>query len=238
MTEYRRPMKRIFHVVETIFVWAVAAVAVGMMIFTILSVTVLNRSDRSILGYRAYIVLSDSMSATDFEAGDLILVRKTDPSALQVGDIISYQSENVHSYGEVVTHKIRARTTDAAGNPAFITYGTTTETDDEELVAYSRILGKYQFRLAGVGRFLQFLKTAPGYITCIFVPFLILILIQGLNSIRLFQQYKQEQLAQMRLERKKLELERAESRRIMEELKKISAELSARNAADDKRGSS
>lgn len=66
------------------------------------------------------------MSATDFDAGDLVLVKEVDPATLQAGDIIAYQSTNTENYGEVVTHKIRELTTDANGNPGFITYGTTT----------------------------------------------------------------------------------------------------------------
>ena len=147
------------------------------------------------------------MSKTDFNAGDLVLVKEVDPATLKAGDIISYQSTNTENYGEVVTHKIRELTTDAEGNPGFVTYGTTTDQNDENIVTYSFVLGKYQTKLPGVGKFFQFLKTTPGYIVCIFLPFLLLILVQGVNSIRLFRQYKKEQLAELEAEREK---ERAE----------------------------
>ena len=54
--------------------------AVAMMIFTIVSVTLFDHIDRNIFGYRAFIVLSDSMSATDFEAGDMVVVKEVDPA--------------------------------------------------------------------------------------------------------------------------------------------------------------
>ena len=57
--------------------------------------------------------------------------QEVDPATLQAGDIITFQSTNPASYGESITHKIRALTTDASGNPGFITYGTTTGVDDE-----------------------------------------------------------------------------------------------------------
>ena len=60
-----------------------------------------------------------------------------------------------------MTHKIRSLTTDADGQPAFITYGTTTDTDDEMPVTYPYVLGKYEKCLSGVGNFFQFLKTTP-----------------------------------------------------------------------------
>lgn len=218
-------MKKAFSVAKNIIVWAIVIMAVCMMVFTVVSVSMFNRTDRSIFGYKAFVVLSDSMSATDFDAGDLVLVKEVDPSTLQVGDIISYQSTNTENYGEVVTHKIRSLAVDAAGNPGFITYGTTTDTDDENIVIYSFVLGKYQTKFTGVGKFFQFLKTTPGYIICIFIPFLLLILIQGFNSIRLFRRYKREQMAEMDEQRKKLEAERAESQKVMEEILRLKSEL-------------
>lgn len=119
------------------------------------------------------------------------------------GNIIAFQSTNTESYGEVVTHKIRELTTDENGSPGFITYGTTTDENDESIVTYDFVLGKYQTRLPGVGKFFQFLKTTPGYIVCVFLPFLLLILVQGINSIRLFRRYKQEQLAEVEAERER-----------------------------------
>ena len=108
--------------------------AVLMTIFTIISVNTFNRNDRQIMGYKLYIVNSDSMSATDFNAGDLIMVKEVDPETLEEGDIISYISQDNDSFGETITHKIRKKTTDARGNPGFVTYGTTTGVDDETIV--------------------------------------------------------------------------------------------------------
>ena len=176
-------MKKVLNIIKNIFVWLVVLLAVCMMIFTIVSVNSFDRTDRDIFGYKAFIVRSDSMSATDFSAGDLILVK------------------------------------------------------DENIVTYSFVLGKYQTKLPGVGKFFQFLKTTPGYIVCIFLPFLLLILVQGINSIRLFRQYKKEQLAELEAEREKeraemaaerqrLEEQQAESQKMMAELLKLKNELS------------
>ena len=42
-------------------------------------------------------------------------------------------------------------------------------------MGYSDVLGKYQFSIAKLGTFFQFLKTPKGYICCILIPFLLLI---------------------------------------------------------------
>ena len=180
------------------------------------------------------------MKKTDFDAGDLVLVKEVDPSTLQVGDIISYQSTNAENYGETVTHKIRALTKDAEGNPGFITYGTTTDTNDENIVTYSFVLGKYQTKLPGVGKFFQFLKTTPGYIICIFLPFLLLIVMQGVSSIRLFRKYKKEQQSELQAEKDQIAAERAETQKMMAELMAMKAQMEGsakKEPADTEKGS-
>lgn len=194
-------MKKAWKIISTVTVWAVVVVAVFMMVFTIISVNTFNRNDRQLFGLRFYIVLSDSMSATDFDAGDLVVVKQVDPTTLQEGDIIAYQSQNSENYGATVTHKIRAKTTDANGNPGFITYGTTTGVDDETVVTYPFILGKYTLALPNVGTFFQFLKTPQGYIICILIPFLMLIIYQGLNCVKIFKLYMAEQLENLQAEK-------------------------------------
>lgn len=218
-------MKKALNIVKNILVWLVVVFAVLMMVFTVVSVNTFDRSDRSLFGYKAFIVLSDSMKATDFDAGDLVLVKEVDPATLEKGDIIAYTSQNTSNFGETVTHKIRTLTVDENGNPGFITYGTTTDTDDETIVTYDFVIGKYQTKLKGVGSFFQFLKTTPGYICCIFVPFALLILVQGINCIRLFKRYKSEQYSEIEAERQKLEQERAESQKMMSELLELKKQL-------------
>ena len=66
-------MKKAMNIIRSILVWLVVLVAVSMMIFTVISVRTFNRNDRSLFGYKMYVVNSDSMAATDFGSGDLIL---------------------------------------------------------------------------------------------------------------------------------------------------------------------
>ena len=216
---------KVWNAVRNILVGLVVVLAVCMMIFTVVSVSTFDRSDRSLFGYKAFIVLSDSMSKTDFDAGDLVLVREVDPATLQEGDIIAYISQNQENYGATVTHKIRKLTTDAGGEPGFVTYGTTTDTDDELVVTYPYVLGKYSGRIPKVGTFFQFLKSTPGYIVCILIPFLLLILLEGIRCIRLFRKYKAEQQAELQAERDKIEADRAETQRMMQELLQMKAQM-------------
>ena len=226
-------MKKALHILKTTLVWLVVLLAVSMMIFTVVSVTTFNRSDRSLFGYKMYIVNSDSMAATDFKAGALILTKEVDPATLKEGDIITFMSQNPNSYGETVTHKIRRLTTDANGNPAFVTYGTTTGTDDETVVTYPHVLGQYKKQIPGMGSFFNFLKTTPGYFVCIFTPFMLIIVYEAVKFFHLFRQYKQEQMEQMQAERDSLQAEKEENARILEELKALKAQLESNSSTDE-----
>jgi signal peptidase len=165
------------------------------------------------------------MAATDFNAGALIFVKEVDPATLKEGDIITFMSQDTDSFGETITHKIRTVTTDAEGNPGFITYGTTTDTDDETIVTYPYVLGKYQSNIPGLGFFFNFLKTTPGYFVCIFIPFMLIIIYEGVKFFNLFRRYKKEQMEEMQAERDKIEAEKAENVKMLEELRALKAQL-------------
>ena len=222
-------MKKALSIISAVLAWTLVVATLAMMIFTVFSVNTFDQSNRSIFGYKFFVVRSDSMSATEFSAGDIIFVKDTDPSTLEAGDIISFMSQGQNNFGETETHKIREVTTDANGEPAFVTYGTTTDTNDETLVTYPYVIGKYTGRIPNVGAFFLFLKTTPGYIVCILVPFLLLILYQGINCIRLFRRYRKEQMEEIEAERAKIEEERKQSLEMMKELQALKAQLEARD---------
>ena len=221
-------MKKILDILRTVLVWTLIAASVGMMVFTIFSVNTFDRGNRSVFGYKFFIVRSDSMSETDFEAGDIIFVRETEPKSLKEGDIIAYTGSD--NYGETITHKIRRLTVDENGEPGFVTYGTTTGIDDEHIVTYPYVLGKYVGRIPKAGTFFSFLKTTPGYIICILVPFLMLIGYNGLNCIILFRQYKREQMQELQAEKEQLAEERRQSAVMLEQLQSLRMQLEEKEA--------
>jgi signal peptidase len=229
-------MKKTLGVIKSVITWLLLIFAVAIMLFTFISSSTLDKGNRSIFGYKGYIVLSDSMKATDFEAGDVVVVKEVDPSTLKEGDIITFVSKNSASYGETITHKIRRLTTTADGEPGFVTYGTTTNTDDLTVVDYFSVEGKYQFRLPKVGKFFNFLKTVPGYICCILIPFMLFIAIQAINTVKAFRGYKKEQASAIHSEREELAAEKKKTQEMMAELEALKAQISGGATSDQKSG--
>ena len=234
--------KKILNIALKVVTWLLVAFTVFMMIFTIVTVTTVDRNDRSIFGVKFYIVQTDSMSLSEnnkdmdvhFNAGDIVIIKNVDdPRALQAGDVIAFMSTNSVSYGETVTHMIReVKKTEDGKVLGYVTYGTNTGTDDEALVEPEYVLGAYSGKLPGVGNFFAFVKSTPGYIVCILVPFLLLILYNGVNVIRLFRKYKREQMEAMQAEKDKLEAERAENQRMMQELLALKAQLDKKEGGE------
>ena len=201
-------MKKVWKKVLSI-VSAVVTVAIfAMMLFTILAVTTFDQQSQSVFGVRMFIVTSDSMKATDFAAGDLIFVKQVAPESLVEGDIISFISENPDNYGRTVTHKIRSIQTDAQGHRVFQTYGTSSGVNDEVPVSQNKLLGKYTMRLPMVGRFFFFLKTTPGYVLFVLLPFLALILYYGIRGFVQFRKYRKSEMDQLQKERDSIEAEK------------------------------
>ena len=198
-------MKTVWKKVSNILATVVTVAVLCVMVLTILSVTTVGRQTKRIFGYSMFIVTSDSMRATDFEAGDLIFVQEVDVQELEPGDIISYISENPDNYGRTVTHKIREILKDNQGNLEFVTYGTTSGVDDEIRVTQDNVLGIYRMRVPQAGKFFYFLKTTPGYILFVLLPFLVLILYYGLKAYFQFKKYRQSQMEEIQRQLQMLE---------------------------------
>lgn len=233
--------KKIMNIIIRVFTIIIVAITVFMMVFTIFSVSTFDKNNRSFFGIKFYIVRSDSMSLSEankddaihFDAGDIVLVKELDPAekrALQVDDVISFVSQDSESRGETITHMIAEVRTDSSGRViGYVTYGTKTGTMDQTLVEPDYVLGKYATRLPKVGYFFAFLKSTPGYIVCILVPFLLLILYQGINCIIIFKRYRKEQLEAVEAEKAQLAEERKQSLEMMRELEALKAQLAQQN---------
>lgn len=234
--------QKIINITTKTLAWILVVFAVFMMIFTVISVSTVDKSDRGLFGYKFYIVRTDSMSLSEnnadfpihFSAGDMIIVQELeDKTSLQVDDVISFISLNSDTHGEVVTHAIYEVKSENGKVVAYKTMGTHTGTPDESAVEPSYVLGKYVGQINGLGHFLAFMKTIPGYIVCIFVPFLLLIIYNGVNCIRLFKKYKSEQNAEIQKEKAQIVAEREQTAELLKELQALKAELSAQKEKNE-----
>ena len=233
--------RKILTVTLRIMTWLLVAFSVLTVVFTVVTVLSVDKNDRSIFNFHFYVVKTDSMSLSDknadldvhFDAGDIVIIKSIDENKkckLQAGDTIAFLSTNSVSYGETVTHMIReVKVNDDGKVLGYVTYGTCTGTDDEALVAPSYVVGVYAGKISGAGHFFVFAKSTTGYVICILLPFLLLIIYNGINIICLLQKQRRRQMDALQAERSQIDTERSANQRMMQELLALKAQLDQKN---------
>jgi signal peptidase len=154
----------------------------------------------SFMGYKPFIVLSDSMNP-DIKAGDLVLTKEPDSASLKVGDVISYRVGD-----SVITHRI-ADITETDGVKSFITRGDANNADDTEPITESQIEGALLLTIPNLGNTALFMQTPIGMLVCIGIPVLLLV---AYDIIRRRRYDREKQKKTLELE-KELERMRAQA---------------------------
>ncbi len=164
------------------------ATAAVMLLLTLLNVTAVLPQAPGLFGYRAFVVVSDSMNPI-FQAGDLVFTKPVDPQELKMGDIIAFQSSDPTIYNEVVTHRIQ-EVTEYRGEKAFITAGDQTGEPDAVPAQSSHVLGQYCAVIPRLGYLFSFLKTPAGFLVFIFVPLFLLMVYEVARMLYGIKRYR------------------------------------------------
>lgn len=176
-------MTRFKSFVKSIFAYTILLLSLTLFIFSLFSYSSNQASQVTLFGFKTFIVRSNSMAATDFKAGDLIVIKAVNPKDLKVGDIISFKSLSELNYNEVVSHKIRKINQDK-NNLSFTTYGSSTNVDDKNPVFANNIIGRYIFKISKIGYFLAFLKNPYTLIYFLIIGLIILIIFTTVVAYR------------------------------------------------------
>lgn len=112
---------------------------------------------KSLLGYRYYDVLTGSMEPT-YNVGDLILVKVTDPSEIQVGDTVTFNPGSTDD--SYLTHRVTQKLENymGTGNVCFKTKGDANETEDPFVIDGSRMIGIVKMKIPFVGYLVRFVQ--------------------------------------------------------------------------------
>ena len=161
----------------------------------------------SFFGWKPFIVLSGSME-TEIDAGDVAVVKETDTASLKKGDIIAFKSGEI-----VITHRIYDIIQEE-GETRYITKGDNNNAEDNGYVLPEQIEGVYQFKISRLGNIEMFIQTPIGMIVCLSIPFIILVLVQIVDSKR-NQKYIKEKGNKQKIMEEEIERLKKEKEELM-----------------------
>jgi signal peptidase len=222
-------LKKILTVIISIVLWMVILLA-ALYAFTTLA-TRDNTNVSNIAGFTPMIVQTNSMSPT-FDAGDLILVKKCDVSALKERDIVTFHTIINNEYA-LNTHRI-IEIQDSDGIRSYTTKGDNNDIADTHIIADGDIVGKYVGRIPKMGSVMEILSSSTGFLVIIVLPMLLFFIYQVYHLIMVSINLKKAIAAEAAAEQagKDEELERV--RQELEEAKRLKAEAEAKLAQTEK----
>ena len=140
---------RVFFAIRKFFIYCLTFFIIIFAVFFAAS----KSPNKSLFGFRYYIVLTDSM-VPEFSSGDMVFVKISDAKNINTGDVITF---NPSSGGEAyLTHRVTEKFTDYQGTgvTCFRTKGDANNTEDSFLIDESRVIGNVP-KLGVIVRFVQ-----------------------------------------------------------------------------------
>ena len=134
-------------------------------------------------GYTVFRVTTGSMAPT-YDTDSLILVKKTDPSEIKAGDVISFYSADPALEGAVNTHRVTEVTKDG-DRWEYTTKGDANNTVDQYGTDSEALIGKVIASSLFLGKLARLLSNPLIFIPVILIPLVIILISNIAHTIRL-----------------------------------------------------
>lgn len=196
MTPFEK-IKYIFHFITRAFLIAVFILFLLLIIFFIcyfgdLLYNIKTGNNKAPL-FGAYVIVSPSMVPT-IQVNDAIIVRRANEDELEIGDIITFSSNDSSYKGLTITHRIVGKQAVQNGDYVYRTKGDNNNVEDMSLVRYGDVYGKVILKIPKLGYIQKYLLTPFGFITSILVPILLVIIFDIIRIFRMIKQKKEEEI--------------------------------------------
>ncbi|MBQ7873785.1 MAG: signal peptidase I [Oscillospiraceae bacterium] len=202
--------KRILNTIVNVIL--VLAIALAAICTYVSYVSTSGNGVPNVFGIRMFSIQTESMYPT-LLPGDLIFdVGVKDPGELRKDDIITYWTV-INGERVLNTHRI-FEIYDGGGYLIFATKGDNNTSADPLTVHESEIVGKYAFRVAGIGKVFDYLQTSTGFLIVIVIPVFLFFLFHLVQFFRVLFEYQNVK------NRIKFEQERGRTEDLIEEQQK------------------
>lgn len=177
--------KVISTIINVVLVLAIILAAISTYVSF---VTTSGNGVPSILGLQMYSIQTESMYPV-LKPGDLIFDTAIEkPEDLQIGDIITYWTV-INGERVLNTHKIH-EIYDGGGYLIFETKGEANTVVDSLTVHESEVVGKYKFKVEGLGKVFDYLQDSTGFLVVVVIPVFIFFLFYLVQFFRVLFEYQ------------------------------------------------
>jgi len=146
--------------------------------------------------YNAYIIVSQSMTPA-IKVNDAIIIKRLEAKDLEVGDVVTYFSENPEYYGIMITHRILEKN-EMNGKYSFVMKGDYNISQDPLTVSEEQIYGKVIMRIPKIGIIQELLSSYVGWIFIIILPVGLII---SVDIVKLYGKIKKNKRNEKRRKR-------------------------------------
>ncbi len=173
-------MKKVLNVIATIFL----VVLILIVIFVFMARV--SGDTPNVFGYQVFRVSSGSMEPT-LKIGDVILVKRTEPSLVKNGDIITYRGTEGDFRDKIITHKVvEEPVINEYGEYVFQTCGIAKDAILDPKINGNQILGVYVSTIPLLNYLYSFFLTDYGLIAFIGL----IVVLFGYEMISLILSYR------------------------------------------------
>ena len=134
-------------------------------------------------GYTVFRITTGSMRPS-YDTDTLILVKKTDPSQIQVGDVISFYSADPALDGAVNTHRVIAIEEDGT-DWKYTTQGDANNIPDQYGTDSEALIGKVVASSLALGKLARLVANPLVFIPVILIPLAVILISNLVRTIRL-----------------------------------------------------
>lgn len=179
--------KIILHLVNLVSVITIAAAVV------VLCIVLLTRPGEapSIAGYTLFRITTGSMEPT-YPVDTLILVKKTDPSRIQTGDVISFYSSDPALDGAVNTHRVTGVRTDGT-HWSYKTKGDANNVEDAYDTSETALIGKVTGSSLLLGKLARLIVNPLLFIPVILIPLAAMLVGNTIKTVKLAKQIAEDE---------------------------------------------
>ncbi len=168
----KKILKIIWKIITYIILIFLALLACFLIFYIGSQIIAKGKNERPLISL--FTIVSPSMEPTIMVNDVIFDERVNSENDLGVGDIITFYSETIDTGGYTVTHRIYKKYTEN-GITYFETKGDNNVYPDSGRIVFSDIVGKYKFKINGLGNIQYFVASKWGWILIILIPCLIFI---------------------------------------------------------------